>query len=228
MKLQLLRFGEGIEISPGKVSVLEVESRRLFTRVVRALLSERGQEADEPYQLWDDNDKAVNPKKALVVLNALPAVPYDNKTLLGKLYTKVERMIEGDDELERKLREMGWGITSAIEDVGIALWGNYCFDARWSLGQYLRAFGFHPDCGDDEPLLENCIRFLGLCADVDQAIPVVMVNAKMFFDRDELEELYSQAVFLGTSLLLLETQHDSIRSEQERKMVIDQDFLVSR
>lgn len=214
-------------MSSDKVSVLEVEDRHLFARVVQSLLSERGQEANEPYQLWGDDGKAVNPKKAFLVLNALPIVPYDNKTLLSKLYARVARMVEENYELERRLQEMGQEIASVVEDVGIALWGNYCFDAAWNLEQHLKAFGFHPDCGDEESLLENCIRFLGLCADIDHTIPIATINAKMFFDRNELEELYSQALFLDIPLLLLETWHDVTHYDYERKMVIDQDFLVS-
>lgn len=227
MKLQLLRFGPGIDMGGGKVSVLEIESRHLFTRVIRALLSEEGEDADEPYQLWDDGGKAVAPRKALVVLNALPSIPYDNKALLGKLYGRVARLIEDDIETESKLHELGTGIADLIEGAATALWGNYSFDQPWNLEQHLKAFGFKPVCGDGETLLDNCIRFLGLCVDGGQELPVVMVNAKTFFDEDELEELYSQAVFLGVPLLLLESQHSEKRHDQERKMVIDQYFLVS-
>lgn len=226
MKFQLLRFGEGIELGGGKVAALEIEDRHLFTRTVRAVLSEQGKDAEEPYQLWSDSGKAISPKKAMTVVNALPIVPYDNKTLVGKLHAKVGQMIEGDFELEEKLQTLGTGIADVIEDVGIALWGNYAFENSWDLGLFLKAFGYRPNCGDVETLLENCIRFFGLCADVDQTMPITMVNAKAFFDAKELEELYSQAIFLGTPLLLLESWHDVTRYDQERKMVIDQDFLV--
>lgn len=227
MRLQLLRFGEGVELGNGKVTAIEIENCHLFTRVVRALLSEQGKDAVEPYQLWDDTGKAVSPKKSLVVLHSLPVVPYDNKTLLGKLWTKVSRLIEGDDECERLLYGLGAQISNVVEDVGIALWGNYAFEQAWSLEQHLKAFEFKPVCGETETLLENCIRFFGLCADADQSMPVVMVNAKSFFEQNELKELYSQAVFLGTTLVILDSRHDTTCYELERKMVIDQDFLVT-
>ena len=228
MNLQLLRFGKGMELGNGKVAVWEIESRRLFARIVRSLLSEQGKDATEPYQLWGDNGKAVNPKKALIVMNSLPTVPYDNKTLLGKLYSKVAQCIESDIELENAIQDMGANISRLIDDAGMSLWGNYSFAQGWALEQYLKAFEYRPNCGThDATLLEDCIRFFELCLDVGCASPIVMVNAKSFFDTEDLEGLYSQAVFLGTSLLVLETQHDSSHFEQERKMVIDQDFLVS-
>lgn len=228
MNLQLLRFGNGMELGNGKVSVWEIESHQLFTRIIRSLLSEQGKDASEPYQLWGDNGKAVNPKKAIIVMNSLPTVPYDNKTLLGKLYSKVVQCIEHDIELEHTIRDMGINISHLIEDAGMSLWGNYSFAQGWGLEQYLKAFEYRPDCGgDDATLLEGCIRFFELCLDIGCTSPIVMVNAKTFFDAGDLKELYSQAVFLGTPLLILESKHDLSYYEHERKMAIDQDFLVS-
>lgn len=227
MRLQLLRFDGSLELGNGKVSAMEVDNRQLYTRIVQSFLSEQGREAIEPYQLWNDAEKAVNPKKSMIVLNTLPEIPFDNKTLLSKLYVRVARSVEDDCELEQRICSLGSELLRLMEECGLMCWGTYSFGQAWNVEQFLKSFGFGPSCNVCGSLLENCINYFGVCADVDQKTPIVLVNGKTFFDSEELEELYSQAVFLGIHLLLLDSQHDSEQYEQERKMAIDQDFLVS-
>lgn len=227
MRLQLLRFGGSLELGGDKVSAVEVGHRKLYTRVVQSLLSEQGKEAIEPYQLWDDTGKALSSKKSLIVINSLPEMPYGNKTLLGKLYAKMARSVEEDCDFEQYIASRGLEILAMLEEHGLRFWGTYSFNQTWNLEQFLKSFSFQPVYDENGSLLENCINYLGFCADIDQKTPVVLIGGKSFFDSGELEELYSQAVFLGVPLLLLDSQHDSIQYGQERKMVIDQDFLVS-
>jgi len=68
MRFRLLRLDVDVEIQEGDISTLEIEDRTLFARVVKALLSEVGEYAEEPYLLFDDSGKRVNPKKEASVV----------------------------------------------------------------------------------------------------------------------------------------------------------------
>lgn len=223
--MQLLRYGANVEFAKASVSTLEILDRSVFARFISALLSERGEDAIEPYELWNDSGKRMPPRKALLVVDGLPTLPYDNRTLLSKLYGFVCSQLENDgvsdavDELAEKLTEL-------VLDSTNGMWGQYDFGIDWSQTTFMKAFSLMPACSEDNSLLENCIAFLGFCVDIKLNMPLVLVNAKSFFTSEELDQLMEQAVFLGVQVLLVESWHDEVTHLHEEKTVLDQQFIV--
>lgn len=222
----MLRLGVDIEVLGEGVSTLEIEDRVLFARVVRSFLSEEGEYADEPYVIFGDSDKRVNPKKALHVVNTLPEVPLNDRTMLARLVKLVAERTELDSSLHEQIQSLSSALMEATEDVIGGMRGDYCLAVKWSYEAYLKSFGLSPITYQDYSLLDNCIRLLGFCADIGDSAPVVLVNAKSFFSENELEELFDQAVFSGTRLLLLESWIDDRAFERETKTTIDQHFCT--
>lgn len=228
MRFKLLRFDSVVDVVPGVPSVLEVEDHALFARVTGSLISGLGEEAEEPYLLWDEaKGKAINPKKGMLVLHSLPELPYDDKKLLGKLYSHMQGLLEKDGEAQDAIAVLTEGLGARLEGIGCRLRGTYDFEVEWSVEHYLKAFAFEPVYDGCETFLERCISFFGLCSDIELAKTLVMVNAKSFFTPDEMRELYEQVFFLNIPLLLIEPSIDEHVYERERKRCIDLHFLES-
>lgn len=225
MILKLLRFESEVVIEPDAVATLQIEDRSLFARAVASLSSEKAEEAEEPYALWDDDGKKHSPRGAFLVLDSLPSIPLNDRKLLGKLYTKIAASIEEDVEAKDELAVTMSKLQSLLLDENIELWGTYEFNAAWEVGQILKAFSFQLMEEEAQPLLDSLVGFFGLCADVGLQQPLLLVNAKSFFTEEELSELASQAFFYGISLLMLESWPDGTHHDWERKTRIDQWFL---
>lgn len=225
MKLQFLRFENEVVLSDDSVATLQVEDRLLFSRMVQSLVSGLGEQACEPYCMWDDSGKKVPPRKAFFVVDALPQVPLSDRSMLGKLYAKLEGDIDDGTLFPAELDETFLRLRQMLESSSVELWGRYEFGVDWSPALFLKAFGFQPVQEDGDTLLDNCIRFFELCVDIGFDKPVILVNAKSFFGEKDLSELFSQAIFHGIPLMLIESWSDGSMYENERKMVIDQDFL---
>ena len=227
MKLQFLRFETEIALSGDAVSTLQVEDRLLFSRMVQSLVSEQGEQACEPYRLWDDTDKKVNPRKALLVIDSLPGLPLDDRGMLGKLYAQIENSINDEVEFEGDLANASARLQQLFRALNAEMWGRYEFGVDWSPALFLKSFGFQPMQEEGDALLENCIRFFELCVDIGFDKPLVIVNAKSFFAQNDLEELFSQAIFHGIALMVMESWQDSRILKNEQKIVIDQHFVES-
>ena len=226
MRIRLMRFGYDIELSSDAVTTLQVEDRQLFTRIVRSLMSEQGEYAEEPYLLICDDEKAISPKKALWVINELPSVPLSDKQLIGPLFKRIIEQSELDSARYLRIHELMGVLIEEIESIGQELQGSYSFNPDWELEAYLKAFGFSPDFGDDYPLVENCFRFFELCSDTALAKPLVFINAKSFFSQKELESVIEKAVFQKNVVLFIESWLDETSYKHENKVVIDQQFCV--
>lgn len=227
MILQFLRLGLEIELSGENASVLEVHSPTVYTRVCQSLISGDGERAVEPYCLWGNAEQKSNPKKSLLMLDSLPRLPYDNRTLLTKLASHAVKELELSPATLEAINSEGTGLLMKVEESLGRMTGEYEFTMDWSVEAFLKAFGFSLACLQGEPFIDTCIRFFGMCADTDLEMALVMIGGKRFFEPQELQQLYDTAVFLGIPLLLVERYHDSVVLDHERKTVIDQDFVVS-
>lgn len=226
MRIRLMRLGCDIKLSFEAVTTLQIEDRRLFARIVRSFLSEQGEYAEEPYLLIDGDEKGTSPKKAAFIINSLPDVPINEKQVIGLLYKKIKEQSELDPLRYERIQELIGSLFKEIENVSEALWGSYSFALGWELEAYLRAFGFSPDSGEEFSVLDNCLRFFELCADVGNKRILIFVNAKSFFSQKELEELFENAVFSKNQVLLIESWVDETKYMYENKIVIDQRFCV--
>lgn len=226
MKLRLLRLGVDVDFPIETAATLEIENRVFFSRVVSALLSEAGEYAEEPYLLFGDDGKRVSPKRALHVINTLPDVPLRDRAMLAKLFRFVTEQSELNPEIYEQIRCLSMALAEATGEIVGGMRGDYSLGVEWNYELYLKSFGLAPISGADYSLLDNCMRLLGLCADISDPAPVVLVNAKSFFAANELAELFQQAVFSGTRLLLLESWSDSNSYDLEQKTVIDQHLCI--
>lgn len=225
MKLQFTRLEETICFSTDQVVTLQIEDRQLFTRVVSSLISEEGEEAIEPYRFWENDEKKISPKKAVLVINTLPTLPLMDRVLLGKLYEHLSRTFEQGIEQTEAFAEISRQLIMNCENLSTMLWGTYSFNTSWSLATFLKAFCFGPSVDQGESILDNFISFFGLCADINFNKPLVLVNMKSFFNKNELETLFEQAIFYGIEILLLESWNDETKYQYEQKLTVDQGFV---
>jgi len=225
MRLQILRIESQIPMETGQVSVVQIEDRTLYARVVQSLASGKGLEAIEPYCVWDDRGEVVRSSKALIVVESMASLPLNDRAITSRLYARMVDSMELLPGTFEKIESSGNQLSSAIEELSLEMWGKYSFRIDWSLETYLKAFSFSPCPENDESILDNAMCFLELCADIELDIPIMLVNAKSFFDKNELERLYEKATSLGIRLVLLESWNDRRVFLKERNTIIDQDFV---
>ncbi|BAK45583.1 type II-A CRISPR-associated protein Csn2 [Eggerthella sp. YY7918] len=225
MKLVFSGLEKPQYLEPGRVSVLEVENQRLFTRICQSIVSGEGAQAVEPYTLWNNQGKEVKPKTALLPIVNPFELPWTERELLGGLYQRYETMLLEDYEMRDKLSQLTREISSSISLLGFQLASNCEFEIEWDMRRYLKAFGFGVDFDSRDSLLDNVIKFIHLAMDVSLQRALVFVNLKTFLTKNELETLYEQVIFSQIPLLLLENRKDCYCSDYEIKRCVDQYFL---
>ena len=227
MKLCLSGFSQGVEIVPGAVSVLEINDRVLFSRVGQSLFSEQGEQAIEPFCLFDDDQEEISSRNAFLFITNPFDLPWSERTLIGKVIERMENMLLLDDDVRQEVESAGREVSEKVAALGFQMRSDYSFDIEWDMRKYLKAFDFGVDVDPCDPLLDNLIRFLNLAADASFDRVLVFMNLKNFLAVHELEEFYQHAVFSERRILLLENVHDDTFFEKENKMRIDQDLLES-
>lgn len=225
MKLMLSGFETPAEISKGHALSLEIENRRLFARICQSVRSELGEEALEPYAVYDDEGGKVRPSKAFLFAFDPFDLPWHSKSLIGKVIDRMEGMLLSDDGLRQAIEGRGRALSVAVEEMGFQLQSDYAFKVDWAIAEYLKSFDFEVEVNEADSLLENLIKFIKLAEDASCGKIICFLNLKSFLDEMELEEFFSQVFRSDLHVLLLEDAHDDRTFEYERKMLIDEAFL---
>lgn len=216
---------DAVEIGGGPVGVLEVHDKRLFARVCRSLISEQGEAALEPYSLWDAEGGKLSARNAILAAVDPFDLPWGDRALLGDLQDVVEEMYAADDQARRRIDESARRLREDVAELGLRLQSEYEFAVEWDLGKILKSFDFSVEEDPVESLLDNLIKFMKFASDIRCKQVILFVNLKSFLEKSELEEFYREAFLCDLNILLLESIPDPSCYEQERKTVIDLDFL---
>ena len=227
MRLVLQGMDMPIDIHRGTPRVLEVQNHVLFTRIVRSLISGEGEEAFEPYSLWDEKGEELKAATSLMFVSDPLHLPWDSKALSGQLFDKIVGLMLEDEERRIQIEGMGLRLAQDIGGLTHQINADYSFAVEWGLKQYLKAFSFSVERLEGPRYLESLISFLDFCADMALKQVLVFVNLKSFLSENEVIEFYERVFFHDLSVFMLETVKDETSYGLEQKTVIDLHFLES-
>lgn len=225
MRLKFSGLEFSAELLVGKPMTIDIQNEQLFSRVCASLVSGLGEDALEPYMLWDDAGKPIKPSSALMVISDPLNLPWGHRLLSGKLYDKVERLIEENDELREEIEAINQKIEQGISMCALQMNGDYSFGVEWAMNKYLKAFSFGIENTSDDSLLDKLIRFLSLASDVSFKESFVFINVRKFLTKNEMDELVKQSIFLNLSCLFVENSLGFDMYSTENRVCVDQDFL---
>ncbi|WP_139650639.1 type II-A CRISPR-associated protein Csn2 [Raoultibacter phocaeensis] len=225
MRISLAGMDRPIDVAKSGASVLEVENTTLYGRICRSLISGMGREAPEPYSLWDENGNEVRASNAFLPVSSPFDLPWDERTLQAGWYERMSLIFLEDDDVRAEVESLNARMNSRIAELGFQMKSEYSFAVEWDVVRQIKALGFGVQRSASESLLDNLIRFISWTVDAGCTKTILFVNLKTFLAKKDLTELYEQAFFLGSALLLLENKRDASCYEHEVKTRIDQHFI---
>lgn len=225
MKLSFAGLEHILEVVPGRVSILQIESVVLFSRVCQSVLENDPARRLESFTLWGNDGKEVSSRNVfLPVFNPFD-LPWRDRALMAALYEKVGILIRDDDALRRKIEAAHWEFEHLIADLSLTMNGSYSFGLEWDVSQSLKAYSFGVDRSDSDMLLDNVIRFIEFVHDVGCEKALLFVNLDNFLTRNELIELEAQLFFHNIAALMLVQGSDALALRNAKKLYVDQEFL---
>lgn len=225
MKLSFSGFENALEIIPGRISVLQIESVSLFTRVCQSLVCSEDDEILESFSLWNDEGKELSGKNSFLSIVDPFKLPWRDRSLTSALYKKIDEYMKEDDEIRNQIEAAHQEFECLISDLSLRLNASYSFGLEWGIGQSLKAYSFGINRSDSITLFDNLIRFIEFLHDICYKRILLFVNIEKFLTENELLELESQLFFHNLPALLLVQGNKEIHLSNSRKMFIDQEFF---
>lgn len=227
MRLSFSGFENTLDITSGRVSILQIESVSLFTRICQSLFASNEDDRPESFTVWDDAGKEITSKNAfLFVVNPFN-LPWRDRGLLTALYNQIDFLMKEDDAVRQDIEAAHQQLEHLVKELSLQLNSCYSFGIEWDLGQALKAYSFGIDRSDSVTLFDNLIHFIEFLHDICYRNTLVFVNIEKFLTKSELLELEMQLFFHNVAALFLVQGSDDIKLENARKLIIDQGFLES-
>ena len=150
------------------------------------------------------------------------SLDFNKKAILNKLYAKMN--VLGDEMVQEKA-EVNASMLRILETILEELpYQNveYQYDFAWQ--ELFKLYGVKINC-EYESLIEKLTEYIKISSTLAGFGVLLLVNVKNYLTKEEIKELYQQAAYSKTKLLLVEGQERE-KLEGEKITIIDKDLCV--
>lgn len=212
-----------IVFAENKVAVLEVADKKLFLSIVASLRRAEDDLCGEPFMLLNE-DKELKASQFLEVVTDVLNPDTANRKIVTKALESLNRLCVQDEERASEFEQLHATMYQKIAALLNELNSDFVVSAEWNLSKYLKAFDFGVREVSAEESFEQLLQYVQLHGEFMHDKILCLVNAKAYFEREEILELYKFSVYNKINLWLIESAHDEALMENERKWIIDADF----
>lgn len=224
MILKLFPFQNEIILSESYVTIFQVNNKRLFNKVANSFYElSIGQQGEENILLIE-KDQIVDFDEAVLFLPDVWHFDVNNKSITNKLLNYIEDNYKLDVELMEEIHKYLQLIRLGVEQLTDELPFDIEMKESVTLQDLLKMLGIKLAKLNGRSLLERALTILEIVEYFKLYPVVILCNIKNYFDKDELMELYKQAIHCKIQLMLFEFGDLEETLPYETIWYIDEDY----
>ncbi len=214
-------FSSPFELEEEKISVLIIENKAYFRRILHDLfLQSSGLEGE---CLFFDNDKELKISKSAEIIIDFFHIDINQTKNLTKLYTALKSDYMGGENYGKYL-DLSSNISSFMTELIADFEYDLIYDEQVDLAQFFKAIGLKFSL-EEKDFLERLMDYLLLLSKYFQIKIFILVNLKSLLTDDELANFYKFLFYNKIVVLLIESQLKS-KNGDEKVRIIDQDLCI--
>ncbi|MEG0291327.1 MAG: type II-A CRISPR-associated protein Csn2 [Anaerovoracaceae bacterium] len=221
MKLVHKKIDHKIDIKENIVNLLIIENKKFFREIASEILGQiDGLEGG--FLLFDDiMELEIN--KNIVAISDVLRIDINNKSNVLKLQKDIEGIAMGE-EFYLDSMAIQSQITTFLENIAVANHISPIYGHKITVSDLVKLAKVEYESNNSE-LLESVINYITIIARYGGIKLIVLFNLHMYFDNQEIEEIYKCSFYEKIGLLLIESiDVDNMLREHENKLIIDNDL----
>ncbi len=220
MNLRIDYIDNLINIGNEFVTVLEVENKKYFYRMVKDLRDIEKNGFAENVTIFDDKEKEVSANGKIKVYVDYFDLGLESKKVINELNKYVFNNIEQEDSQlikkhYKKIVDLCKKIMNHI-DVPLKI------EDDSSVDSLIKLLKIGVEMRDD--LLNNLLLLMDLENMLQLGDILVFINLKQYLNVSELKELYKYSKYKQVNILLIDSQCYGTTQEYEKKIIIDENL----
>ncbi|WP_434799174.1 type II-A CRISPR-associated protein Csn2 [Terrisporobacter vanillatitrophus] len=221
--LRFIYFENLIEFDERYINIVQILDKELFKKSVYIInkYAKNIEEGNDVVLLNNDNRLEIS--KNILVVNDFYNIDINSNKILKSLYNDIEIQYNyeyGEDNLLINLQNI-------FENIGEVL-STYDFELEYKrelkVSEILKATGLKFNEYHYDNPFDNIICLFDLISNFKLYKIIVLVNLKLFFNDEEIIEIYKSALQRDIKLLVIEYGEENHLLEYENKLYIDNEF----
>lgn len=214
---------ENIKFIEGKVNVLEINNRELYNKIVYRLNRKINIDEDfEDIYLYEDNKEIPISRNCNLVYDLYNIFSNQTKILKG-FYGEIAKEYSFNYE-EEEILKLQKPLIKSIKEVLIEYDYELSFKETIDIKELLKVLDVKFDNQHYDNPFDNIVLLIDLISNFKISKVLILINAKCFFSKGELEEIYKMILYKRINVLFVESYKEQANKDYENKVLIDEDF----
>lgn len=212
-----------IEFLDEYINVLEIKNRELFRKFTYLLNKNiNSSNANEEIILLEDNNR-IDMTKNIFLIYDIYNLDLNHNKILKSLYEDLNKEYNFNYS-EEELIEIQCKLLENIKSILIDYDYEFTMKDFLTVKDILKALELKLNLDYYDNPMENILALFEIISTFKIYKVIVLLNAKCYFTKDELSEIYKVAKYKRINILFVEYYIDESLQPYENKTVIDNDF----
>ena len=223
MIMSIIGFENKIKFEDGKINVLEIYNKKLFTNFIEYLNEQCNEKAEEDNKIILVKDsKRQKIGKSIFLLTDLFNIELNSKKILNKIYDVIEQNIKNkqDDEINKMVISLRNYLIEEINEIPF----EFNMNSEIEIQDLLKIFNVKIDTSCYISMIEKIEFIIDIISNLKIAEVLVIPNLKINLNEKELLEIYKYSIYNNVKLLVVESICEDKLLKYERKNIIDENF----
>ena len=223
MIMSIIGFENKIKFEDGKINVLEIYDKKLFTNFIEYLNEQCNEKVEEDNKIVLMKDsKRQKIGKSIFLLTDLFNIDFNSKKILNKIYNIIEQNIKNkqDDEINKMVILLRNYLIEEINEIPFEFYMN----SEIEIQDLLKIFNVKIDTSCYISMIEKIEFIIDIISNLKIAEILVIPNLKIYLNEKELLEIYKYSIYNNVKLLVVESICEDKLLKYEQKNILDENF----
>ncbi|MGL6064486.1 MAG: type II-A CRISPR-associated protein Csn2 [Fusobacteriaceae bacterium] len=224
MIIKLLYFENDVEILPDKISILEIENKKMFSKFIYSIYNKiNGIDTGDEIYLFENGKEVKFSEKALYISDPM-MIDFNSKDIISTVTKLVSKQLNIDIDIknicEQKYSELYSLFQNILSDFTI----NFDSSSQFDITKFIKMIGLKIDDSLNSNHLEKILSIIEIISELQLNKFIIFCNLKSYLLEEELKEVYKFSLYKKIPLILFESSLDKNYFEHEKKLTIDNDY----
>lgn len=222
MKLYHPVFMNPIKIEESEINVIVIENSNVFYSMISQLKNQI--EGFDGEFILSNSCEEISVQKSMDLIINLFSLDINCKKVINRLYDQISKLAVSED-FYLKTEEIRNLVSVYISNLAYEFKQDICYNDQFDLKSILKMTEVK-FFDDYENIVEKIIDYMDIINEYCGINTFVFVNLKTFLSKEEIDNVYSYAVYNKVNIILFENNIIKKRGDIERYTIIDDDLCV--
>lgn len=220
MKINISYLEHDISIKEGYITVIEIENKKYFYRLVNDLYSIYHSSIIEDIIFLNEEDTEINYSNKLKIFLNYFDFNFDSKKYMNEISKYVNNQIDEKDRdaLVNQYAKILAIYKRILNNIDLPLF----VENEINIDNMTKIMKININYKNE--LLDNLLLLIDLEKVLESNNLLIFINLKQYLNKEELQELYKYSIYNHIQLLLIDSQAYGVTLNNEIKLIIDENL----